>query len=94
MTPFLSFLAGSFQKCDSGFIADDLNGWCYTALNDASDFYDASEVKCPKLDAELVNFENAQQIERLLYLFGNGNLLFFLLKMRFLKAMLRIFHKF
>ena len=62
----------TFKKCDSGFISDDVNGFCYIAFNDSSDFDDVTDFRCAQLDAEPIKFENESQISGLIGLWKNG----------------------
>ena len=64
--------AEAFNKCDTGFTLDDVNGFCYIAFNDTSDFDDVTDFRCPQLDAEPIKFENESQIAGLINLWKNG----------------------
>ena len=62
----------NFPKCNSGFVPDEQNGLCYFVSGDPADFSDATELRCPDLEAELVRFDSDEQARGLWALLNNG----------------------
>jgi hypothetical protein len=58
--------------CDDGFVADAVNGFCYTALL-ASTFFDDGTTNCKNnFDADVLEFDNDTKVAGLLYLLQSG----------------------
>jgi hypothetical protein len=67
---------GSFlmenPECDSGFVPDHDNGYCYKVLSDLKTFDDGDDACENQLDAELLLFDLSQELDGFLDLIDRG----------------------
>ena len=58
--------------CDKGYTLDPISGLCFIVLNSSKNFWSASEA-CLEIGAELIGFENDDQVKGFLTLFNKGD---------------------
>jgi hypothetical protein len=72
---------GSFlmenPECDSGFVPDHANGYCYKILTDLKSFDDGDDACENQLDAELLLFDLPQELDGFINLIDKGRCLLF-----------------
>ncbi len=72
---------GSFlmtnPECDSGFVPDHDNGYCYKVLSDLKTFDDGDDACENQLDAELLLFDLPQELDGFINLIEAGRCLLF-----------------
>ncbi len=70
---------GSFlmetPECDSGFVPDHDNGYCYKVLSDLKTFDDGDDACENQLDAELLLFDLPQELDGFINLIKTGRCL-------------------
>jgi hypothetical protein len=62
----------SGNKCDSGFLWDELSGFCVVAINGTRNYWQANK-DCSHLGADLVGFDNNVHVLGIIKLLNTGN---------------------
>ena len=66
----------SGSDCEAGFVADVINGFCYTVLPEST-YFDAGSTNCTDtFEAEALTFQKDSQVDGLLGLLKSGNCFF------------------